>query len=274
MPDFTDLTADQARAWLAARGQDSFTLLDVRQDWEYEELHIPGAVHVPLPDLADRVDELDRAKPVLAYCRSGGRSASAAGFLAGQGFAQVLNLAGGISAWSGQAVRGGPRLGLDFFAGAASARDVVLRACCMEQNLSRLYASLAGKARDRETGETFARLAGFEEKHIAWLLIVHRQATGEALAVGDFLNLSLDRALEGGITAEDFLEQNPDLLASPQDALEAGMAIEAYALDLYARMAADNSDQESVKLLLRLADEEKAHLKALGALLDRMGEKG
>lgn len=270
MPDYADLTPDQARAFLAAHGQDAFTLLDVRQDWEYEELHIPGAMHLPLPQLADRVAELDRAKPVLAYCRSGGRSASAARFLAGQGFSRVLNLAGGIGAWSGQAVRGGPDLGLDFFAGAASARDVLLRACCMEQNLSRLYASLAEKARDREAGETFARLAGIEEKHIAWLLIAHRQATGEALAVTDFLDLAQGRALEGGITAENFLEQNPDLLESPQAALEAGMAIEAHALDLYARMAADWADPETGKLLLRLADEEKAHLKALGVLLDRM----
>ncbi len=271
MPEFTDITADQARDFLASHGQDSFTLLDVRQDWEYEEMHIPGARHVPLPELADRVGELDRAKPVLAYCRSGGRSASAAGFLAGHGFGQVFNLQGGITAWQGQAVSGGPNLGMNFFANAASPREVVLQACCMEQNLNRFYTALAERAKDREAGETYARLAGFEEKHIAWLLIVHRQTTGETLTVGDFLDQATGEALEGGITAEDFLDQNPGLLESPQAALEAGMAIEAYALDLYSRMVAAGSDPESEKLLLRLADEEKAHLKALGALLDRLG---
>jgi rhodanese-related sulfurtransferase/rubrerythrin len=271
MPDYTDLSPVQARAYLAAHGSDAFTLLDVRQDWEYEELHIPGAKHIPLPELAERVAELDRGKPVLAYCRSGKRSSAAAGLLAGQGFGRVLNLAGGITAWQGQAVSGGPNLGLDFFAGAAGPRDVVLRACSMEQNLNQFYAGLAGRAEDQETKETYLQLAGFEEKHIAWLLIVHRQATGEALTVADFLDLAPDKALEGGITAEDFLEMNPGLLDSPQTALEAAMAVEAYAQDLYARLAADAADQESAKLLLRLADEEKAHLKVLGTLLDRMG---
>ncbi|MEW5772217.1 MAG: rhodanese-like domain-containing protein [Thermodesulfobacteriota bacterium] len=269
---YTDLSPVQARAFMAAHGQDAFTLLDVRQDWEYEETHIPGARHVPLPELSDRAGELDPSKPVLAYCRSGKRSSAAAGFLAGQGFARVLNLAGGISAWQGQTVSGGPDLGLDLFAGAAGPRDVVLRACCMERNLDRLYTALAGKARDRETGETLALLAGFERKHVALLLAIHRQATGEALGEEDFQRLALDQALEGGITAERFLEDNPDLLASPRTALEAGMAVEAHALDLYARLAATSPDQEAGKLLLRLADEEKAHLKALGALLDRLGD--
>ena len=270
MPDYTDLSPDQARAYLAKHGAGDVTLLDVRQDWEYAEMHIPGARHLPLPELADRLAELDRDRPVLAYCRSGGRSAAAAGLLAGQGF-QVLNLAGGITAWEGQAVAGGPDLGLDLFAGAADPRDVILRACCMEQNLNRFYTSLADRAADPQTRDAFVRMAGFEEKHIAWLLIVYRQATGETLAVADFLDLSLHQALEGGVTAEDFLDENPSLLDSPRDALEAGMAIEAAAQDLYARLAAAGADQESGALLRRLADEEKAHLKALGALLDRMG---
>lgn len=268
---YTDLSPDQAREFMAGHGQDAYTLLDVRQDWEYEEAHIPGARHLPLPALAERLGELDRGKPVLAYCRSGRRSAAAAGLLAGQGFSRVLNLEGGITAWQGQAVAGGPDLGLDLFAGAASAREVVLRACCMEFNLSRFYAAAAGQARDRETGETLARLSGFEQKHIAWLLAVHRQATDETLSEADFLALAQDAALEGGITAERFVEDNPELTGSPQLALEAGMAIEACALDLYARLAAGSQGQETRQLFLRLADEEKAHLKALGALLDRVG---
>lgn len=268
---YSDLSPDQAREFVASHGQDACTLLDVRQDWEYEEAHLPGALHLPLPALAERLGELDRGKPVLAYCRSGRRSAAAAAFLAGQGFARVLNLAGGITAWQGQEVRGGPDLGLDLFAGAATTREVLLRACCMEINLSRFYAAAAGQARDRETGETLARLAGFEQKHIAWLSVVHRQATGETLSEADFLALAQDQALEGGITAARFVEDNPELTNSPQFALEAGMAIEACALDLYARLAASSQGQDTRQLLLRLADEEKAHLKALGTLLDRVG---
>lgn len=46
---------------------DAFTLLDVRQPSEYEESHIPGAVLIPLPQLSDRLGELDPDKPVLVY---------------------------------------------------------------------------------------------------------------------------------------------------------------------------------------------------------------
>ena len=44
-----------------------YTLLDVRQPGEYQQQHIPGAQLIPLAELADRVKELDPAKPVVAY---------------------------------------------------------------------------------------------------------------------------------------------------------------------------------------------------------------
>jgi rhodanese-related sulfurtransferase len=62
-----DLSAEEVRAWLATRREDSFTLLDVRQPAEYERAHLPGALLIPLPQLSERMGELDRAKPVIVY---------------------------------------------------------------------------------------------------------------------------------------------------------------------------------------------------------------
>lgn len=75
-------------------------LLDVREDKEYREGHIGDAVHIPLAALAGRVGELEKHKsrPVVAYCRSGQRSARAGAMLRKQGF-EVYNLGGGIMAW-------------------------------------------------------------------------------------------------------------------------------------------------------------------------------
>ncbi|MEJ2686112.1 MAG: rhodanese-like domain-containing protein [Gammaproteobacteria bacterium] len=75
-------------------------LLDVREEKEYREGHIGDAVHIPLAALAGRVDELEKHKdrPVVAYCRSGQRSARAGAMLRKQGF-EVYNLGGGILAW-------------------------------------------------------------------------------------------------------------------------------------------------------------------------------
>ena len=80
-------------------GEDFF-LLDVREGWEYEVSNIDG-VHIPLGELPDRVSELEdqRDAEFIVMCRSGGRSGKAAEFLTAQGFSNVNNLKGGITAW-------------------------------------------------------------------------------------------------------------------------------------------------------------------------------
>ena len=76
-------------------------VLDVREAAELAEGRIPGSTHIPLGQLPARVFELDRARPVITVCRSGGRSARAAQFLAGQGY-EVANLDGGMTRWIGE----------------------------------------------------------------------------------------------------------------------------------------------------------------------------
>jgi rhodanese-related sulfurtransferase len=74
-------------------------LVDVRTDAEVARGHIAGAHHIPLHMLPTRHAELEPGATTIIYCQSGGRSAQACAWLAEQGFAQVLNLQGGISAW-------------------------------------------------------------------------------------------------------------------------------------------------------------------------------
>ena len=83
---------------LAAR-TDDFTLLDVREPWEVDVVALPGALSVPLGELELRLAELDPAKPVVAYCHHGIRSASARLLLADHGFT-ASHLEGGIDAWA------------------------------------------------------------------------------------------------------------------------------------------------------------------------------
>lgn len=75
-------------------------VLDVREDSEYYAGHIPHSMHVPLGQLAKH-QELEKIKgrPVIALCRSGMRSSHACRVLRKNGFEQVYNLAGGITAW-------------------------------------------------------------------------------------------------------------------------------------------------------------------------------
>jgi rhodanese-related sulfurtransferase len=74
-------------------------LLDVRTDKEYEQGHIPGAVHVPLADIGDKVKKLKKDKDLVVYCRSGNQSIWAIKRLMGMGYKNLYNLKGGYSAW-------------------------------------------------------------------------------------------------------------------------------------------------------------------------------
>lgn len=77
------------------------TLLDVREHFERRIADLPehGQVRIPTGEILQRMDELDRAKPLVIYCRSGSRSAWAARLLHERGFEHVLNLKGGVLAW-------------------------------------------------------------------------------------------------------------------------------------------------------------------------------
>ena len=83
-------------------------IIDVRSDGEVARGMIDGAKHMALSTLPARLGELDRTRPVVVYCQVGARSTQACQFLAAQGFEQVTNLRGGLTAWlnSGRAVNG------------------------------------------------------------------------------------------------------------------------------------------------------------------------
>ena len=78
-------------------------VLDIREDTEYHQGHIIGALNIPLSKLSNRINELEKKKkrPIITYCRSGARSASACRTLSKHGFEAVYNLSGGIAAWQG-----------------------------------------------------------------------------------------------------------------------------------------------------------------------------
>jgi molybdopterin/thiamine biosynthesis adenylyltransferase/rhodanese-related sulfurtransferase len=76
-------------------------LLDVRERDEWEQGHIPGAIHIPRGNLESRIDNAvsDRAAPVIVYCAAGNRSAYAAKTLTELGFGDVVSMSGGFTQW-------------------------------------------------------------------------------------------------------------------------------------------------------------------------------
>jgi molybdopterin/thiamine biosynthesis adenylyltransferase/rhodanese-related sulfurtransferase len=86
---------------LAARieGGEELEIIDVREPYEWQINHIPGARLVPLEQIADEIPRLDKRRETILYCKVGARSMYAARQLADAGVADVRNLAGGILRW-------------------------------------------------------------------------------------------------------------------------------------------------------------------------------
>lgn len=82
------------------QGSVPIQLIDVREPFEYEICHLPGAQLIPLGTLLSRLDELNKDQETYLQCRSGGRSAEAVQLLQQAGFSNVFNVEGGILAWA------------------------------------------------------------------------------------------------------------------------------------------------------------------------------
>lgn len=101
----THALAEEMRAINVQQGnamkEQGAILLDVRETHEYEEVRVPGSVHVPLGQLPSRLQEIRQlgSRPVAVICRSGRRSAIAAEQLQQAGWTNVYNVEGGMLAW-------------------------------------------------------------------------------------------------------------------------------------------------------------------------------
>ncbi|QJB58227.1 rhodanese-like domain-containing protein [Pseudodesulfovibrio sp. zrk46] len=269
-------STDQAKQFLDANKPDSYMLIDVRQEWEYEEFHLPGAYLIPLVDLADRLDEVVTDKPVLVYCRSGGRSMAAAILLEGQGFKDLTNMVGGVMAWQGDVAYGPMELGMAEFTGNETPEEIVFKAYAMEESLRVFYLGRADYAETLERIELFTELAEFEEKHKKTLFNLYGRMAGAPLSREEFERKALQGAsgaAEGGIEIEAFLEEFGGAFEGDTGMLELASMIEAQALDYYLRCAMQAESTEAKDMFQLLAREEKAHLKVLARhMVKRQGE--
>ncbi|MBK9052753.1 MAG: rhodanese-like domain-containing protein [Chloroflexi bacterium] len=75
-------------------------VLDVREQYEYDEGHIPGVTLIPMSEITTRLSEIPTDQKVIVTCRSGNRSDQVTDFLREQGFTNVHNMEGGILAWT------------------------------------------------------------------------------------------------------------------------------------------------------------------------------
>ena len=94
-----EISAEDVRQ-LSQKGE-SFTLVDVREPWEFQTARIDGATLMPMGDVPSRAhQELDPENHIVVYCHHGVRSMNVTTWLRQQGFEKAQSMAGGIDAWS------------------------------------------------------------------------------------------------------------------------------------------------------------------------------
>lgn len=274
--DFTttvkNIDPEEARAVLARTRAEEIMLLDVRQGWEYEEFHLPGARLMPLPDLADRLGELDKDMALIVYCQSGVRSMAASRLLAGHGFNDVYNLVGGAMAWRGDTAHGPQDEGMSGITGLESPEEFLGMALGMELSLARFYQEMAAASQVPAVRETLERLVGMEQKHAGVIHELYRKVAATPLDREALEARAATDAVEGGVGPAALAEAHGDvyaeLVSSPFGLVQLAMMVEAQALDLFLRCSYVAESKEARRILFTLAQEEKSHLKLLGRLME------
>jgi sulfur-carrier protein adenylyltransferase/sulfurtransferase len=181
----------------------------------------------------------------------------------------VYNLKGGIRAWRGLTAEGPVEMGSVILTGDESQLDVITFAYGMEQGLGEFYSSAADMIEDEDVVGLLRKLARIEENHKQKLLDLYMTLNKTGTGSENIEAGVMSEMMEGGFTTKEFLEENRPLMRTTADTLSLAMMLETQALDLYLRYSRKAEDEESRGVLYGIAEDEKAHLAALG---DMMGE--
>ena len=275
------VSAEGLRQLMARRREGEYTIVDVRSADEYRQGHIPGAVHIAVTELEQRIGELDAAQEHVFYCHSGSRSAAAAVLAAESGRLRgpLYNLDGGILAWEGASVADVPRIAV--FDDVKDMRGLLLRAMDMEKAAFLLYSRVRGAVTHAGVCSLMDRLVNMEETHAR---VVYSYLKRQWDDIPDFKELfeSLEgRVLEGGLTMD---ELEPWIRgAGTGDCTEIAdlaLEVEANALDLYRTLAhragrggqdGGIASDEAVSAFTDLAQQEKQHARLILQHMEAFG---
>jgi rubrerythrin len=188
--------------------------------------------------------------------------------LAGKGFDNVYNVTGGFKGWKSEAAFGEEELGLELFTGDESPEKTLVVAYSLEAGLRDFYLSMITKVKNNDTKDLFQKLSEIEVKHQDRIFNEYITITGKSVNRDEFEKRTVSKEVEGGLTTEEYMNLFQPDLESLEDMISLAMSIEAQALDLYMRASDKTSNPQSKKVLIQIADEERAHLAQLGKLME------
>jgi rhodanese-related sulfurtransferase/rubrerythrin len=266
-------SAEEVKDYLDRHNPDAFNLIDVRQPWEYEQKHLPGARLAPVEELAERAGEFDRTKQTIAYCSIGPRSRAAGSILLHAGFREVAILKGGIRAWEGLTAEGDPETGVAWFAAGRPPEECVALAWHLENGTLLFYQKMAERFDPQETETLFLELSAAEEQHQRMLAALYEGLTkkkpGKDFPAGRLPEEPAEQIMEGGVRLAEALAWSEG--KALEEVLELAIGIEANAYDRYLYLRRELQNENARRIFEVLSDEEKRHLKRLSHLREHCG---
>lgn len=159
-------------------------------------------------------------------------------------------------------------MGRVILTGDESPLEIIVFAYGMEQGLGEFYSSAAGMIEDKDVAGLLRKLARIEENHRQKLLDIYMTLNPTGTGREAFGAEIMSEMMEGGFTTKEFLEKNRPVMETTANILSLAMMLETQALDLYLRYSQKAEDEESRRVLYRIAEDEKAHLAALGDMME------
>ncbi len=256
---------EELQKLISSKSEDSYTIVDVRQPEEYTEDHIPGALHIPLPELENSLQQIPQDQDLIFYCRSGRRSLAATALVQDTDrhiHGRIMNLQGGILAWNGKKLEGMPKFHV---IDPESEYDHILyQAINMEKGAWIYYTRLAHHFSYLNLASTITQLADLETKHAQTIYeILARTKSGLQPFEKLFEELAGD-IIEGGETLENLLRRISEMKEGDSLTLaEIALDIEYTAYDLYRSLSNLAQDEDQQWAFLQLAEQEKGHIRIL-----------
>ena len=159
-------------------------------------------------------------------------------------------------------------MGMTPLKGDETPEKIIMLAYGMEAGLGLFYFTMTERIEDIGVVRVLKTLGEIEEKHKERLFKLYLTSRQETLEKESFEARIATEMMEGGFTIDEFLERNQPAMETVADTLNVAMMLEAQALDLYSRYSQKSRNESTRKVLYDIAEEEKAHLAALGDLLE------
>ena len=261
--EITEINTEELNKIIAEKREKDYALIDVRQEFEYNESHIPGAVLIEISEIIKNPGLVPDSKEIVFYCKSGHRSKAAAKFFVESGKAdtnsKVFNLEYGIDEWKGAELEVPPKI--DLFKGKTNIEDLIIRAMELEKGAYNFYSYIYDNFQNLPYLDTINILRKAETAHAKTLFKRLQRPMDE---FNDFFSSINGDILESGINTEEAVKKIESFKGNfCINILEFLLLIEVSAYDLYKVMAA--REKEAEKTFLMIAQEEKAHMRSIAS---------